>query len=227
MKKINLALVLIAAFAFIAGCAQSKDFGYGLEQVNNVNSNYGTTMESYPKTIPQINSMLNEFAALRELKLEKGQEPFDYVVDYRTLNLEAEKFYIEGQKYGAAGTTKQGFGCKSRPLIIESVGFRNHSALKAFEAVELLREFSGQYPEDAAKAGLSAKNALFLNATFYQIQADARRDSNVINNFCPKNVTLELYREEFRKKTNFSEDFISSISYEEAAEAWKTLRGIQ
>jgi len=213
--------------AFIAGCVQSKDFGYGIKLVNSINSDYNTTMESYPKSIPQIKSMLNGFSELKKLQLESGQEAFNYVVDYRILNLEAEKFYIEGQKYGQAGTTKQGFGCKSRPLIIESVGYRNKSALKGFEAVDLLREFAGRHPEDASMAGLSEKNALFLNATFYQIQADARRDSNIINNFCPKNVTLELYQEEFRKKTNFSEDFISSISYEEAAEAWKKLRGIQ
>ena len=226
MKKIKIFLVVVA-FAFVAGCVQSKDFGYGMKLINSLNSKFNTTMESYPRSIPEINSMLNELAELKKLALEKGQEPFEYLVDYRTLNLEAEKSYIGGQKYGAAGTTKQGFGCKPRPLIIESVGLRNRSALKGFEAVDLLREFIGKHPKEAAMAGLSEKNALFLNATFYQIQVDARRDSNIINNFCPKNVTLELYQQEFRKKTNFSEDFINSISYEEAIQVWKKLRGIE
>jgi len=226
VEKIKIFLVLAVAFAFIAGCAQPKDFGYGLKLIHSLNSKYNATMESYPRNIPQINSMVNELAELKKLALEKGQEPFEYAIEYRVLNLEAEKSYIEGQKYGATGTTKQGFGCKSRPLILESVSFRNNSALKGFESIDLLREFIGKYPKEAAMAGLSEKNALFLNATFYQIQADARRDSNIINNFCPKNVTLELYQEEFRKKTNYSEDFISNISYEEAVQVWKKLRRI-
>ena len=142
------------------------------------------------------------------------------------MNLEAEKLYIHGQKYGLSGTTKDGFGCKSRPLIIESVHFRNRSALKGFEAIDLVRRFVNKYPKDAKSAGLSEKNALFLNATFYLISQDARRDSNIINRFCPQNVTLELYQQEFRKKTNITEDIIMGMSYDEAAKLWKLIRSI-
>src|SRR3989338_9855401 len=222
VKKTLLLIVLL----FIAGCAQAKDLDYGVKQVTNLNSRYNTTMETYPKSIGQIDLMLDDFAELKKLQLETGQESFNYLVDYRVLNLEAEKLYIQGQKYGSAGTTKDGFGCKSRPLIIESVSLRNSSALKGFEAAGLLNEFVGKYPEESKSAGLSFKNVLFLNATFYEISKDARRDSNVINNFCPKNVTLELYQEEFRKKTNMSEDFINKLSYEEAVPIWKKVRGI-
>ena len=219
-------IFLIFALVFIAGCAQAKNFDYGVKQLNSLNSRYNTTMETYPRTIQQINLMTNDLEELKKLQLEKGKEPFGYIVDYRILNLEAEKFYISGQKYGATGTTKDGFGCKSRPLIIESVSLRNMSALKGFEAVSLLNEFVGKYPEEAKSAGFSLKNSLFLNATFYEISQDARRDSRIINNFCPQNVTLELYQEEFRKKTNLSDDFINNLSYEDAVPIWKKIRGI-
>ncbi len=217
---------LIIALIFILGCAQAKNFDYGLKQINSLNSKYNTTMEIYPKTMQQISLMINDFKELKKTQLDSGKEQFEYVVDYRILNLEAEKLYREGQKYGNGGTTKEGFGCKSRPLIIESVSLRNSSALKGFEAVGLLREFANKYPEEAAKSNLSQKNALFLNATFYQISRDARSDSGIINHFCPQNETLALYKEEFRKKTNLSEDFISNLRYEEAVPIWKKIRGI-
>lgn len=222
MRKI----FLIFALLFIVGCTQANDFAYGLKQINSINSKYNTDMETYPKSLNQIDSMIDDFKELKKLELEKGQEALNYIIDYRLLNLEAEKLYIQGQKYGTTGTTKGGFGCKSRPLIIESASLRNMSALKGFEAVDLVREFAGKYPKEANLAGLSFKNALFLNATFYQVSRDARSDSSVINHFCPTNVTLELYQQEFRKKTNLSEDFIINLTYEGAVPIWKEIRGI-
>lgn len=223
MKKIFLAIILM----LIAGCTQVKDFKYGAKQIVELNSKYGVNMETYPDDVPKIESMLEDYKELKKLQLEKGQEPFTYVVDYRILNLEAEKLYIQGQKYGASGTTADGFGCKQRPLIIESVALRNSSAKKGFAAVDLLMGFIEKYPTEASLANLSYKNALFLNATFYRISRDALRDSGVINNFCPSNVTLTLYKEEFRKVSNLSEDFIRSLTYEEAVPIWKEIRGIR
>jgi len=219
-------LLLLAALLLIFGCAQAKDFRYGLGKISSLNSKYNTTIDTYPKSIAQINSMLEDYRQLKNIQLDSGQESFAYVADYRILNLEAEKLYIESQKYGGSGTTKEGFGCRSRPFIIESVSLRNKSSLKAFEAVSLIREFIDKHPEDAGLSGLSAKTALFLNATFYQVSRDARTDSNVINHFCPMNVTLDVYRQNFRKKTNLSEESISKMSYEEAVQVWKKLNGM-
>lgn len=227
MKRIFLLIVLVV----ILGCVQPKNFGYGLKQVNSLNSKYNVTMETYPKTMQKINLMLNDFGELKKLRLETGQEPFGYLVDYRILNLEAEKLYIESQKYGGAGTTKDGFGCKSKPLITESVALRNMSALKGFEAAGLITEFVGKYPEEAESAGFSLKNALFLNASFYEISKEAARDSRVINNFCPQNVTLDIYKQNFRKpsfreKYNLSDEYISNMGYEEAVNFWKKSIGL-
>ena len=100
------------------------------------------------------------------------------------------------------------------------------TALDGFEAVDSSREFVAEYQKEAEIAGISLKSALFLNATFYQISADARKDSNIINNFCPMNETLEIYKQSFRKpsfveKYNFSEDYINSLTYEEAVKIYK------
>lgn len=225
VKRIYM-IIVMAFIAGILGCTQGKDFGYGVKQINALNSEYNTTMETYPKHLKQIDSMGNDLNELRKIKLDAGQEPFNYIIDYRLLNLEAEKLFILGQKYGNSGTTKYGFGCKSRPLIIESASLRNMSALKGFEAVNLLREFIAKHPKESKLVSLSEKNALFSNATFYEIAREARSDSGVINHFCPKNVTLELYRQEFRKKTNFSEDYIGNLTYDGAANIWKGIRGI-
>lgn len=227
MKKAFLLKTLIfLLLVFIFGCAQAKDFNYGLKQVSSLNSKYNTTIETYPKSLNGISQMAVEYDVLRKTQLESGQEQFNYVVDYRLLNLEAERLFMQSQKYGNSGTTKYGFGCKIRPLILESVSLRNGSSQKGFEAVNLLNDFVQKYPEESKAAGLTAKNALFLNATFYEIHVDARRDSNIINNFCPANVTLTLYREEFRKRTNLSEDEINNLSYEEAVPIWKIIRSV-
>ncbi len=223
MKKIILLVLLL----IIAGCAQQKDFSYGLREIEKINSKYNTTMPSYPASHEQIDSMLNDFSAIASLELDAGQESFDYVIKYRTLNLEAERLIINGNKYGNAGTTKYGFGCKQRPLIVESAMLRNSSALKGFEATSLLSQFIAEYPADANTAGLSSKDVLFLNATFYQIYNDAEKDSKVINNFCPKSRVLELYQEEFKKSTDYSEDYINNLDYETAAIIWKKLRGLE
>ena len=183
-------------------------------------------METSQNSINKIDFMISNLTELKKLKLEKGQEPFYYVVDYRIHNLEADKLYIQSQKYGDAGTTKNGFGCKIRPLIIESAHLRNNSALKGFEAVNLAYEFIKRYPEEAKFVNLSNKNALFLNATYYQVSKDAVKDSGIINYFCSENITLELYKEEFRKTSNLSEDYINNVRYDEAVRIWKELREI-
>ena len=165
--------------------------------------------------------MRDELLTIKRLDLDSGKEQFIYLVNYRILNLQAERDFIESQKYGAAGTTVYGFGCKIRPLIIESASLRNSSALKGFGAVDLLREFINKFPQEAGSAGLSGKDALFLNATFYKISQSAESDSSIINHFCPKNVTLESYQKEFEREKDLSNEEISKLSYEQAVSIWK------
>ncbi len=224
MKRIILifALMLIAS-----GCAPNRDFKFGASHLININSKYGTSMDAYPENPENSARMLKEFIDLKGLKLDIGQGAFDQVLKYRILDLEANELFIQSQKYGQVGTTKYGFGCKARPLILESVKFRNESALKGFEAVTLLKSFADKFPKESDSVGLSQKNALFLNATYYRISIEARDDSNIINNFCPVNETLEIYRQTFRRGTNLSEDYINNLGYDEAVKIWKDMEGIQ
>jgi hypothetical protein len=213
--------------AFAVGCVQQKDFSYGLGEVNKVNIMHNTSMAAYPEDIEEIKAMISEFSGLKGDVLESGQESFEYLIDYKIARLESKKLMIEGGKYGNGGTTKYGFGCKQRPLIIESVMLKNASALKGYEAMGILSEFLSTHPDDAHVSNLTNKELIFTNATFYQLGIEAKRDSSIINNFCPESTVLELYQEEFRKKTNLSEDDIKQINYETAASIWKKIRGIE
>lgn len=217
---------LIVILLLVLGCGKPMDFDYGIKQINAIDSRYNASIEKYPKNIEDIGQMLKDFSGLKSLQLSYGQEQLNYIIDYKILNLEAERLYIESQKFGGSGTTKNGFGCKSRPLVTESAHLRNQSALKGFEAVSLLREFVAKYPKESNSAGLSEKNALFLNATFYLVAKEAKSDSSIINRFCPKNVTLGLYQEEFRKKTNLSKELINNLTYDEAVIIWKKNHGV-
>ena len=222
-KKIFLMIALLLIF----GCAPAKDFKYGLLQLTGVNSRYNTTMDTYPKSINQAKAMIDDYKELEKLKLDSGQEPFDIIIRYRILNLEADGlFAVNAQKYGDFGTTKNGFGCTLRPLISESAALRNGSAQKGFQSADLLKSFIEKYPENAKSAGFSEKNLIFLNATFFSIYEDAAKDSSIINGFCPENVTLGIYRQQFMKKTNLSEDYINSLDYNQAVSIWKDLRGM-
>ena len=113
-----------------------------------------------------------------------------------------------------------------RPLITESVGLRNNSALKGFEAAGLLSKFIAKYPGEAKFVNLSSKNVLFLNATFYAIYEAAMQDSSTINYFCPENETLLIYRQQFARYTNLSKEYINNLTYSNAVSIWKELGGI-
>ena len=220
-------MLLFAVMMLLAACAPGKDFKYGIEQLNIINSKYGTTMSTYPDTTGKMDLMIGELSNLKNLNLNSGQQPLNYIVDYRILDLEAEKLYSESQKFGNAGTTKSGFSCKPRPLVLESASLRNQAALKAFEAVDVLRKLIREYPEDASSINLSEKNALFLNATFYQIEKDAKNDISVINRFCPENATLGFYMQEFKSKKLMSDEEISRLTYKDAVVIWKEERGFE
>ena len=75
MKKILLLILIV----FIAGCMQSKDFKYGIKQINQLNSKYKTTMETYPNNINEINLMIKDFK-------EIGYDSPDLISEAKTLN---------------------------------------------------------------------------------------------------------------------------------------------
>ena len=223
MKKL-IYIIYIICLLLAAGCAtknQTTDFSYGNGKLNEINNRYGTDMQSYPANLSKIDLMTGEIAKIQNIKLDNGDKPFGLLVSFRIFSLEAHKLYLLSQKYGDWGTTVNGFGCKRRPLIIESASLRRKSSSKGFNAAEELERFVKDYPKEASLANMSAKNVLFFNATFYEISNGAEADINNINYFCPENVTLDLYREDFRKNTNFSEDYINSLNYDKAVVIWE------
>ena len=66
-------------------------------------------METYPDTVEKMSAMIDEMSKLKSSGLNAGSKPFSYVLNYRILNLEAEKLYSESQKYGTVGSTASGF----------------------------------------------------------------------------------------------------------------------
>ena len=223
MKKILLVVLLV----LLAGCAKTKDFSYGLSQMNAVNSKYSITPNSYPADVNKIDIIMNSYKELKSLRLDKDQEAFNELVDYRLLTFGSDKQFVNSLKYGDAGTTKKGFGCKIRPLIIETVKFKNESAVKGFEAISKLKDFVDKYPQNSKLANLSQKDVIFLNASFYELSKEANTDSGTINYFCPENITLELYKEGFKRTENLSDEYIDSLTYERAVKLWKQVNEIE
>jgi len=223
LKKI----LLVVLLCLLAGCAKSKDFSYGLGQMDAVNSKYNITYSSYPADVNQIDVIINSYKGLKSLKLDTGREAFDEFVDYQLLTFESDKQFVNGLKYGDAGTTKYGFGCKIRPLIIETVKFKNESATKGFEAITKLKDFVDKYPQNSKLTNLSQKDVMFLNASFYELSKDANRDSETINYFCPENITLEIYKSGFKKTENLSDEYINGLNYEQAVKLWKKIEGFE
>lgn len=225
MKKVSLVISLI--FVVLAsGCAQTKDFSYGLEQMNDINSKYNATFNSYPGDVDKIDLIVNSYKELKKLKLDNDREAFNLFLDYQILNFRSNRDFVNSLKYGDVGTTRGGFVCKSRPIIIETVGFKNASAIRGFEAVGNLKNFIDNYPEKAKLLNLSRKNVIFLNATYYELSKDANSDSDTINEFCPENLALEKYREWFMKNTNLSDDYINKMDYNTAVSIWKKEVGV-
>ena len=205
-KKLLLSAVCLLSIFILASCSEKHNFEYGLKRINKLNSKYNSTMDTYPFTIDVLKKLAAELGDLRYLKLEAGQEAFDNILDYRLHNTAANMLYIESQKYGLVGTTKEGFGCKSRPIIIESSGLRNESAKEGFKAVDNLNILLDKFPEESAKANLTRKGSLFLNVTYVVLFNDANKDRRIIDHFCPENVTLELLKQELLKNKESGEN---------------------
>ena len=133
--------------------------------------------------------MSNSLKNLKMLKLGYGQKPFELYLDYQLHSTEANKLFIESQKYGMRGTTENGFGCRSRKFIIESSNLRNESAKNGFIMIDRMQEMMKFYTEESAEVNLTENKLDFLNITFNAISKNAERDRFIIDSFCPQNVT--------------------------------------
>ena len=200
MKK-YIALAILVFIAVGCGAQSKKDFNYGLEELNRLNQKYEVDMSRSPDSTEKIDLFLAELEDLRKTEFESGGDAFKSLIDYRIHNLQADRYFIENKmKYGERGTTIKGFGCKGRHRILNSSSLRMMSASEGFKAVEQIYKLVENYPEESKTAGLSRKDALFLNATFYEINNQAKRDNRTIEKFCTEEVYQQLMKEEEMKK---------------------------
>ncbi|MBI2130434.1 hypothetical protein HYU10_01560 [Candidatus Woesearchaeota archaeon] len=201
-KILPIALVFLAVLLF--GCNQKQDFNYGLGKINSLNQKYGVTMTSSPAEAEKITAFVAELEELKVIRLAEGQEAFDALLDYRIHNLLADNYFIEDQlKYGARGTTVMGFGCKGRYRILNSSRLRMMSASEGYKAAEALYDLAENHPEESAGTGVGLKEAMFLNASSYKTDLQAKKDNRTIENLCPEEEVQRILKEEETKKKLF------------------------
>ncbi|HLG23982.1 MAG TPA: hypothetical protein VI564_03585 [Candidatus Nanoarchaeia archaeon] len=226
MNKTSVMICIIAVLAVAAiSCAQKIIFEDAVARVNEIDSRHGATMTEFPFDLERLELMEADINGLKSLKLTEGGEAFNLIINFKLAGIEAEKLINQSQKYGLKGTVELGFGCKSRPFIIETGSLKQQSAEKGAESVDALSRLLSNYPEESKKAGITQKEILFRNATFFRLFTDGQKAIKTAKSFCTENRTLELYQEAFRKSTNFSEDYINNLDYEKAAEIWIELHG--
>lgn len=191
MNNISLALSL-AAILLVYGCANNGviSFNEGMKKLNQFDEMYNATVKSPPPTQDQTTQLIGQLVGFKAGN--RLSNPLSRLIDFRITFLEAEKLNAEGWQWGKASTTKYGFGCKGYERIRESAKLRNASAQKGFEAVGLLEKFVEEFPKESKSLNFTKKDALALNAMYFQEEEKAQKDARVIENFCNKNETKEV-----------------------------------
>ncbi len=191
--KYRLWYLLIIFGSFLVACSspvtQLTSFEDGLSEVRTLHTEYNTTFDTYPQNENDIIQLHTKLASLQSVEFQNEQDmaPFQSLLAGRLHDLNASMLYAQSKKYGPYGTTRDGFGCKSLPVIINSSDLRLQAAHEGEIAAVIFKEFIEKYPEYATLANITLKNTLFLNATYYIVKKEALRDRNIVNNFCLKN----------------------------------------
>lgn len=159
-----------------------SEFRSDLNKINEINNKYQVDLFSFPETVEVGNQLMSDLKAL-----QFDQESSKLLLDLRTKLTESDIFLKEGWKYGKGSTTKYGFGCrKGLPRLRNATFNRNMSSTIGYEAVTIMHELIDNYPKEAELAGVTKKQALFFNASFFQEQQDALRDRRLVERACVK-----------------------------------------
>ena len=185
MKKIALISVIVM-LAFIYGCASGNEISFndGIKKLEQFDKKYKSSVKVPPASTPQIDELKAQLVGFKAAN--KLSKPLNDLVDFRIAFLEAEKLNAEGWQWGKGSTTDYGFGCKGYSRIKGSAALRNASAQKGYEAVAMLEKFIGEFPKESKSADISQKDALVLNALYFQIEEKAEKDARIIEGFCGK-----------------------------------------
>jgi len=171
------------------GCTpktESITYDEGVDKINEFNENFDVNMKTYPKLVEDINLLIAQITGFAVVN-ENSPKSLKYLIDYRINSLEAEKLFLEGWQWGRGSTTDWGFGCnRGFSRIINSTILRNNSAQKGYEAIDTLKLFIDEFPEDAMALNLTQKDVLFQNAEYFKSEEKARRDAIIVTSLCKK-----------------------------------------
>ena len=197
--KINHILTLTVLLLVIGCSTEITSFKSGINKVDKINEKYGVDFKSMPATMENAVLMRNDLKGITGISVN-APESFNLFLDYRMKSLEANIISLEAWKYGMKATTRDGFGCKSLPIIVNSSVLRNVSAQRGYWTIEILQEFVDKYPEEALSINMTQRDVVFSNAFYYTVEKEAGRDKRVIEHFCGHKydlTTLEM-KEEYK-----------------------------
>jgi len=198
MKAVNISVLLV--LLLLAGCsAEITSFEKGAREMKKVNEKYGVDFKAFPAEIEKAVLMRNDLKVIKG-KSSNAPEPFNLFFDYRMKTLESTIIHLEAWKHGDKASVRDGFGCKSLPIVFNSSILRNASAQRGYEALEVLQEFIDKYPEEAASINITQRDVVFSNAFYYEVEKEAGRDKRIIEHFCGHKYDLETLemKEEFK-----------------------------
>ena len=193
MKKLVLLCLLVMA-SLLLGCTQpgAMDFRGGVKKLEQFDKDYNSSVKTPPNSAAGIDGLRAQLVGFKAAN--KLSKPLNSLVDFRIVFLEAERLNAEGWQWGKGSTTDYGFGCKGYIRIKESSRLRNASAQRGYESVDMLEKFIEEVPSESKIAGLAQKDALALNAMYFQIEEKASKDARLVENLCGKkgNETKEV-----------------------------------
>lgn len=197
--KTNYILALFILLLIIGCTSEITSFKSGVNKVDKINKKYGVDFKSMPATIENAVLMRNDLKGITGMSVN-APESFNLFLNYRMKSLEANIISLEAWKHGMKATTRDGFGCKSLPIIVDSSILRNISAQRGYGTVEILQEFVDKYPEEAMSINITQRDVVFSNAFYYTVENEAGRDRRVIEHFCGHkyNLTTLEMKEEYK-----------------------------
>ena len=177
-------ILALSILLLIVGCTTGiTSFKSGINKMDKINKKYSIDFKSMPNTIENAVLMRNDLKQITGMSVNVP-ESFTLFLDYRIKSLEGNIIHLEAWKHGMKASTRDGFGCKSLPIIVNSSILRNASAQRGYEAIEVLQEFVDKYPEEALSINITQRDIVFSNFYYYEIEREAKRDRGIIEHFC-------------------------------------------
>ncbi|MBL7055159.1 hypothetical protein ISS05_05370 [Candidatus Woesearchaeota archaeon] len=188
--KINYCLTLLVLLLVVGCSTEIISFNGGINQVDKISKKYSVDLKTMPGTIENAVLMRNELKEVIEMSVN-APESFKLFSDYNMKSLEANIIHLKAWEQGVKASTREGFGCKSLPVIVNSSILRNISAQKGYETLEILQEFIDKYPKEAASINITQRDVVFSNLYYYEVELEAGKDRGVIEHFCGHKYDLK------------------------------------